>query len=122
MVFQLNEALDEVISVVKNSSDYKKCLELKEKLAQSSDVNLLVTNIKRLQKEYVKTSDLKIKEELDEKIKRLEEIPIYNIYMKYLEKVNEMIDIIRERLNCYFDNLLNEETIINQQFFCTFFL
>ncbi len=109
----MNEALDEVIFTIKNSIDYKKCLELKEKLAQSSDVNLLVTNIKRLQKEYVKSNDLKIKEELDEKIKNLEEIPIYNIYMKHLEKVNEMIDIIKERLNCYFDNLLNEETIIN---------
>lgn len=109
----MNEALDEIISTIKNSNDYKKCLELKERLAQSNDVNLLVTEIKKLQKEYVRSSDLKIKEELDEKIKRLEEIPIYNIYMKHLDKVNQMIDIIREKLNCYFDKLLNEETIIN---------
>ena len=46
--------------------------------------------------------------ELDEVKNKLNEIPIYVIYNQNLEKVNEMINLVKDELNTYFDNLLNE--------------
>ena len=105
---KLNKALDELISFVKNSDDYKKCMEVKEKLGKSDDVERLVKEIKKYQKEYVKTNDTDILKKLDNLTEELESIPLYSIYMNYLEKVNQMIDIIKDELTKYFDNLLNE--------------
>ena len=104
---KLNKALNELIFVIKNSDDYKKCVEIKEKLAKNNDVCRLVQKIKKDQKEYVRNNDLKIKEKLDQEIIELEQIPIYKEYMKHLDKINEMIYIVKEKLNNYFDKLVN---------------
>ena len=104
---KLNKALDELIYVVKNSYDYKKCIEIKEKLSKNDDVKRLVNEIKQYQKKYVRENNKDILKILDDKTKELKEIPLYNVYMRHLEKVNEMIEVIKEELNEYFDNLLN---------------
>lgn len=105
---KLNKALDELISFVNNSDDYKKCVEIKEKLGKNDEVERLVKEIKKYQKEYVKTNDKEILRKLDDLTKELEAIPLYNIYNIHLEKVNQMIDIIKDELTKYFDNLLND--------------
>ena len=43
-------------------------------------------------------------------------IPIYNVYMKKLNKVNEMIDYVQDELNDYFYKLFNENTNLDQCF------
>ncbi len=64
-----------------------------------------------LQKQYVKGnySDEAVKLELDLKEKRLEGIPLYIEYMNYLERVNEMINLVKDELNAYFIDLLSIE-------------
>ena len=47
MAKKLNKAIDDIISVIKQSNDYKMCLELKEKLNKSEDVIKLVEEIKQ---------------------------------------------------------------------------
>ena len=44
---------------------------------------------------------------LNENIEKLNTIPIYVVYMQYLEKVNEMINIVKDELNDYFVDILN---------------
>ena len=63
---KLNKALDELISFVKNSDDYKKCVKIKEKLGKNDEVERLVKEIKKYQKEYVKTNDKEILRKLDD--------------------------------------------------------
>ena len=46
----VNKAMDDLILTIKNSNDYKKCMEIKEKLKNSQDVNGLVDEIKKYQK------------------------------------------------------------------------
>lgn len=104
----MNKALDEIIKTIVNSSDYKKCLELKEKMKDNEEIIKLIEKIKSQQKEYVKTRNSAIKNNLDELEKELRGIPIYYEYNKSLEKVNEMISLVRDELNLYFDNLLND--------------
>ena len=105
----VNKELDEIITYIKNSSNYKKCIQIKEKMSKNEEICSLVDDIKVLQKKYVRSGylDEKIKEEFLSKEKRLNEIPIYVEYMNCLEEVNNMIDLVKDELNSYFSELCN---------------
>lgn len=106
----LYRALDEVIICIKESPEYKMCISLKEKMENNEKIKELVTKVKELQKKYVRSNyDSEVKKELDSINKSLEEIPIYNIYLENLEKVNEKIEYVKDSLNDYFYKLLNEK-------------
>ncbi len=103
------KALDDVINYLVSSKDYKECIRLKEQMKKSRDVLSLVEEIKTLQKQYVKSNyDTEIKEKLDYLEDKLNTIPVYVIYMQHLEKVNEMINYVKDEMNDYFYKLLNE--------------
>lgn len=80
-------------------------------MKSNCEICSLVEDIKILQKQYVKGnySDEAVKRELDLKGKRLEGIPLYIEYMNYLERVNEMINLVKDELNAYFIDLLSIE-------------
>lgn len=107
MVNQLNKELDEVINTIINSDDYKSCIQLKEKMSTNKEICGLVDKIKVLQKKYVRENGEEVLEELKLLEERLNEIPIYVIYMQHLEKVNEMINYVKDELNDYFYKVLN---------------
>lgn len=106
---KLNNSLNDLINYIENTNEYKMCITLKEKMKDNDTINDLVNRIKLLQKKYIRTNDSNIEEELSLLEKELNEIPIYNIYNQNLEKVNEMIIYVKDRLNNYFDELLNEK-------------
>lgn len=103
----MNKALDDVINTIINSDDYKSCIQLKEKMSTNKEICELVEKIKILQKKYVRESDEEVLAELKLLEERLNEIPIYVIYMQHLEKVNEMINYVKDELNDYFYKVLN---------------
>ena len=104
---KLNKDLDEVVNYIKNSKEYKKCLELKEKMNSNDEINSLVKEIKLKQKKYIRTNDSTILSELSELEEKLNCIPIYHVYTENLEKVNSYINYVKDELNDYFDKLLN---------------
>ena len=106
---ELNNSLDEVIDYIKNTKEYKMCITLKEQMSDNDNLNSIINKIKRLQKQYIRTNDSKIKDELTLLENELNEIPIYVIYNQNLNRVNEMINYVKERLNSYFDQLLNNK-------------
>lgn len=108
---KLNKSLDEVIASIKDSKDYKDCVDLKKQMDSNKELTSLINLVKELQKKYVRSNyDSKVKEELKKEENKLNEIPIYNTYLKKLERVNNMIDYVKDSLNTYFDNLLNKNT------------
>lgn len=107
---KLNKSLDEVVDCIKNSKEYKKCIKLKEQMKSNDEINSLVKEIKLKQKKYIRSNDSNILSELNELEERLNSIPIYHIYTENLEKVNNMINYVRDELNEYFDKLLNKST------------
>ena len=107
MVNQLNKELEEVINTIINSDDYESCIQLKEKMSTNKEICELVEKIKVLQKKYVRENGEEVLEELKLLEERLNEIPIYVIYMQHLEKVNEMINYVKDELNDYFYKVLN---------------
>ena len=106
----MNKELEDIISYIKGSISYKKCIELKEKMNSNVEINDLVSKVKQLQKAYVKSNfkDDNIKKEIDIVNDKLNNIPIYVSYLRYLEEVNDMINFVKEELNDYFYKLLNE--------------
>lgn len=104
----MNEALNGVINTIINSDDYKKCIELKNTMASNEELASLIEKIKKLQKKYVNTNDQELLVELEKLEEELNNIPIYVIYMQYLEKVNEKIEFVKDELNNYFYEVLNK--------------
>ncbi len=106
----MNRALNDVVDYIKDSNEYKTCLDLKKRMSDNEEVNALVRQVKILQQKYIKSNyNKEIKKELDEINKRLNDIPIYVIYKQNLEKVNNMINTVKDELNNYFDDLLNKK-------------
>lgn len=103
----MNKELEEVINTIINSDDYKSCIQLKEKMSTNKEICEMVDKIKVLQKKYVRENGEEVLEELKLLEERLNEIPIYVIYMQHLEKVNEMINYVKDELNDYFYKVLN---------------
>lgn len=101
-------ALEKVISCIVESKDYKICISLKNQMSQNEEISTLIQTIKDTQKKYIRSNyDLKVKEELDTYEETLKNIPVYHIYNDSLERVNQMIDYVKESLNHYFEMLLN---------------
>ena len=103
----MDKVIDDVVNSITNSEAYKKCLEIKEKMKDNTDISTRVNKIKRLQKEYIRSNDENILKELDILKEELNSIPIYHMYNQYLEEVNQMISYVNDKLNNYFNNLFN---------------
>lgn len=106
---KLNKSLDEVVNCIKESREYKKCIELKKKMETNSEINSLVKEIKLKQKKYIRSNDSNILSELNELEEKLNSLPIYHVYTLNLEKVNEYINYVKDELNDYFLELLNKK-------------
>lgn len=101
--------MDEVIKCITESNDYKECMRLKALMEKNTEVKELVEKIKELQKKYIRSGyDDTVKEELDILEERLYAIPIYDIYQRHLEKVNQMINYVKDEMNNYFYKVLND--------------
>ena len=107
---KLYKSLNEVIDCIKESPEYKDCIKIKEQMDSNGELVELINKVKELQKKYIRSNyDSNIKDELDKLEAKLNNIPIYNIYLSKLEIVNEKIDYVKDSLNDYFYKLLNVE-------------
>ena len=105
----MEEKLNNLVEYITNTFEYKECIRLKEIMKSNEEICSLVDEVKSLQKEYVRSlEDENIKVRLDEVLDRLNTIPIYCDYLKYLDKVNHMISYVNDEMNDYFYKLLNE--------------
>ena len=102
------EELNKIIEYITNTEEYNNTIKLKEQMNNNSELINLVEEVKKLQKEYIKTNRDDIKKKLDDKVSSLEEYPIYKSYNDNLEKVNQMISYVNDELNDYFDSVVNE--------------
>lgn len=105
----MDKALEDVVDCIKNSPEYLECIELKKKMDSNTEINSLIKDIKLLQKKLLRTDSIEVEEELNNKINRLNEIPIYSIYNQKLNIINEKISYVNDELSDYFYKLLNEE-------------
>ena len=106
------DKLDEIVKYITESSDYKKMIKYKEKVSENKELLDLINEVKSLQKKYIRSKkEENIKKELDSKISLLEKNDEFVIYNYYLDKVNTNLELVKEKINNYFDKLFNEELI-----------
>ena len=85
MNLEVEQKLNDIISYIQDSFEYKKCIEIKKKMANNQTINELVEQIKQLQKQLVRYNNKETKEEL------------------------KKIELIKMSLNDYFDKKLNND-------------
>ena len=107
---ELNKAVEDLISYIQNTKEYQNCIQYQEQMSHNEEITKLVKEIKTTQKLYVKSNyDSSLEEKLQSLEEELHRIPLYVSYNQELEKVNFMIDSVRDTLNQYFDQLLNKQ-------------
>ena len=93
----INESINDLFNTIKNSSEYKEYLNIGEVLKKDNELNNLIEDIKKLQKKSVNLEykgDKKYKEidkEIDEKVKLLNNRPLYKEYLRRMNKLNDIL-------------------------------
>ena len=103
------DKVDEIITYIKNTNDYKNYIKAKKKLESDEEVLILVEKVKKYQKEIVRNKGNK--EELEKKInaclEKLNNSVIYTEFLNYQSEVNNMLTIFENKLNKYFHDVFN---------------
>ena len=93
----INESINDLFNTIKNSSEYKEYLNIGEVLKKDNELNNLIEDIKKLQKKSINLEykgDKKYKEidkEIDEKVKLLNNRPLYKEYLRRMNKLNDIL-------------------------------
>jgi len=103
---------DEIIGIIENSSDYKKYLEVSDKLREHKEIMNLIDEVKSLQKKLVKEKSLNkdvtsIDNEINKKLEQLEGYPIYLEYIYLQEDLNNSIQLVKQGIENYINNITN---------------
>ena len=104
--------MDEIIDIIKNSDEYQKYIETSFKMKNNKDIMNLIEEVKSLQKKAVKEESFGrdvsiIDEEINKKIKQLEEYPIYLEYTYLQEDLNNSISLVKTTIENYINNITN---------------
>lgn len=98
--------IDELVVIIHDSKEYKNYLSIKKQLEENVQINQLIKEIKQEQ-QYVVKNNLNNQEEdrkLQEKIKKLKSIPLYNEYLNAIDELNAYLEPIKN-IQDYFDFL-----------------
>lgn len=93
----INNRIEELFEAIKNSKEYKDYLNIGDVLEKDSEIKELVKEIKSLQKQSVNLEykgDISYKDidqKIDEKVKLLNDKPIYQEYLRRMNKFNDIL-------------------------------
>lgn len=106
----IQNKIDELFDTIKNSKEYKAYQEVGKVLDNNNEVNNLVNEIKKLQQESVRLEEennIKYKEidkEIEEKVKKLNNIPVYQEYLKRMDEFNNVIAASKDNIEKYIND------------------
>ena len=98
----IENKLDELFQAIQESSEYQAYLNIGEVLDKDEEIKKLVAEIKRLQQKSVRLEEsgdshyLEVDKEIEEKVKILNDKPVYQ---EYLRRMDEFNDILSESSN-----------------------
>lgn len=104
--------MDKVIETLVSSDKYKYFLELSDKLKNNDKVTNMIKEIKQIQKKIVKLElekkDISLYEkEIQDILTELNKIPLYIEYISIQEEINDIYQVIKNKLDNYFIEKLN---------------
>lgn len=106
------DKVDEIINYIKETSEYKDYLFLKDKVSKNNKINSLIEEVRTIEKELVKlevnNKDITdLEKEYNSKLEELNKIPLYKNYVDTVEKLDNIYQDIKNRLDNYFYEKLN---------------
>ena len=106
------EKIDDIIDLIKESKEYQDYHFLFDKLDKNEQANLLIKEVKELQKQIVKKEVLKdstfeLENKLNYLLEQLNKIPLYVEFVEKQEKLNEKYQSVKQKLDNYFYDILN---------------
>ena len=105
MSSEILKKIDEIISLIEESDDYKKYLLLQEKIRNNNEIMVLIKKVKVLQKDVI--HHIRDESELKMIMDELNSHPLYREYCNTIEELNNTYAIIESSLNKYFQDKLN---------------
>lgn len=93
----IDKTLDELFETIETSKEYQSYLEIGRVIDKNKEVNGLMQEIKELQKKSVRLEETgneeykSIDKLIDEKVKYLNSIPIYQEYLRRMKEFNSCL-------------------------------
>ena len=103
----IQNKIDELFDTIKNSKEYKAYQNIGEVLKNNEEVNFLVEEIKELQQESVKLEEennpkyKEIDKVIEEKVNTLNNIPVYQEYLRRMDEFNDIIAYSKNNIEKY---------------------
>ena len=93
----IDKTLDELFETIEASKEYQSYLEIGSVIEKNKEVNDLMQEIKELQKKSVRLEEVgdeeykEVDKLIDEKVKYLNSIPIYQEYLRRMREFNSCL-------------------------------
>lgn len=104
---ELKEEIDNFINIIKDSKEYKDYINIISQMNESNEINKLVGEIKKINKQLVRTPSLKLKSELKEKEELLNNIPLYIDYKDKLNDLNYVLSLAKDKFDKFVQDIEN---------------
>jgi len=106
----IENKINDLFETIKNSKEYKSYQEIGSILENNEEVNNLVAEIKKLQQESVKLEEennpkyKEIDKIIEEKVTTLNNIPIYQEYLRRMDEFNDIIASSKNNIEQYIND------------------
>lgn len=103
----IENRIEDLFNSIKNSKEYKAYLNIGEVIDQDEEIKNLVDEIKRLQQKSVKLeydkddSYKEVDKEIDMKVKKLNSFPLYQEYLRRMNKFNDILSESSKNIEDY---------------------
>ena len=98
--------IDNLINTIKSSNEYKEYIELLDKVNLSNEIKELTNEIRLINNKLVLTPSVELEELLSKREKDLNEIPLYLEYKYKLEELNNMLTVIKNKVEVFMKDIL----------------
>jgi len=108
----ITNKIGELFETIKNSEEYKAYQNIGEVLNNNEEVNTLVNEIKKLQQQSVKLEEennpkyKEIDKIIEEKVNTINNIPVYQEYLRRMDKFNDIIASSKDNIEKFINDKL----------------
>ncbi|MCI6265721.1 MAG: YlbF family regulator [Erysipelotrichaceae bacterium] len=106
----IENKIDELFQTINNSKEYQAYLNIGEILEKDEEINRMVSEIKKLQQKSVRLEEKgdntykEIDKVIDEKVKLLNEKPIYQEYLRRMNELNDILAMSSSNIEKYINS------------------
>ncbi len=102
---EILEKVDDIIQTIEESTEYKKYLDLKEKISNNKELMELINKVRVMQKDVLHKKNSQT--DLDKLLNELNNNPLYREYNNVIYEINNTYSIVENSINNYFEKIVN---------------